>query len=119
MGIDLDLIKQNTIYQSPYSRNHKIPNMLWDVLESFDERERKLFLKFAWGRTQLPPDGSSKWGDGFQIGGVSGAPTRTQAQIDGMLPASHTCFFTIDMPAYSSFEIMKDRILFAIRNCAT
>ena len=42
-----------------------------------------------------------------------------RSDIDGSLPRAHTCFFQIDLPAYSSVEIARDRILFAIRNCVT
>jgi hypothetical protein len=28
--------------------------MFWDVLESFTQEERRLFLQFVWGRTTLP-----------------------------------------------------------------
>lgn len=30
---------------------------------------------------------------------------------------SHTCFFTIDLPAYSSTDVMYDRLNYAISCC--
>jgi len=33
------------------------------------------------------------------------------------LPISHTCFFRIDLPDYTSEEILKKRLLYAIQFC--
>jgi len=33
------------------------------------------------------------------------------------LPISHTCFFTLDLPPYSSEDLMFERISYAIYNC--
>ena len=32
-------------------------------------------------------------------------------------PVSHTCFFTLDLPNYSSETICRERLLYAIHNC--
>lgn len=32
-------------------------------------------------------------------------------------PMSHTCFFTLDLPNYSSENTLHDRLLYAIHNC--
>ena len=32
-------------------------------------------------------------------------------------PISHTCFFRIDLPEYSSAEVLKKRLLYAIEYC--
>ena len=37
--------------------------------------------------------------------------------VDGMLPVSHTCFFSLELPRYSSLELMKTRLRYAIHNC--
>lgn len=36
-----------------------------------------------------------------------------------MILVSHTCFFTIDLPAYSSEEVMYDRLNYAIVSCSS
>jgi hypothetical protein len=38
-------------------------------------------------------------------------------ELDGTLPVSHTCFFSLDLPAYSSYEILRTKLLFSIVNC--
>lgn len=36
---------------------------------------------------------------------------------DTKLPISHTCFFSLELPDYSSYEILREKVLFAILNC--
>ena len=36
---------------------------------------------------------------------------------DISLPVSHTCFFTIDIPKYSSADILYNKLIYAIRFC--
>lgn len=36
---------------------------------------------------------------------------------DNNYPMSHTCFFILDLPNYSSPEKLHDRLLYAIHNC--
>ncbi|CEM13481.1 unnamed protein product [Vitrella brassicaformis CCMP3155] len=43
-------------------------------------------------------------------GGGGVAPRRE----DTMLPSSHTCFFQVDLPAYSSAAILRQKLLYAI-----
>ena len=34
-------------------------------------------------------------------------------------PISHTCFFELEIPEYSSIDIMRERLVYAINNCLT
>jgi hypothetical protein len=36
---------------------------------------------------------------------------------DIMLPVAHTCFFSIELPRYSSYEILRDKLRYAFTNC--
>ncbi|KAL8442877.1 hypothetical protein Emed_007092 [Eimeria media] len=44
-----------------------------------------------------------------------GSEDPIQQQIDRMLPQSHTCFFQVDLPPYSSYEILRSKLLYAVR----
>lgn len=33
------------------------------------------------------------------------------------MPIAHTCFFRCDFPDYSSVEVMKEKLLYAIMYC--
>jgi len=37
--------------------------------------------------------------------------------IDDMLPITHTCFFSIELPAYTTLDVMTERVIFAMVNC--
>ena len=36
---------------------------------------------------------------------------------DDQLPEAHTCFFQLDLPAYSKDKACKEKLLYAIRAC--
>ena len=38
---------------------------------------------------------------------------------DTLFPASHTCFFSIQLPEYRSKQVLHDRLLYAVHNCTT
>ena len=78
----------------------------WRVMESFSDDERSKFLKFVWGRTRLPKEGDEGWTRPFKISPKTGG--------DEKLPIAHTCFFQIELPEYSSEEVMRRRLLTAI-----
>ena len=52
-NIDINLLKSATEY-SGYDFSHQIIQMLWRILESFSQEDRRMFLKFTWGRSRLP-----------------------------------------------------------------
>ena len=35
------------------------------------------------------------------------------------LPVAHTCFFSIELPKYSSDEVMRSKLKFVINHCVT
>lgn len=65
------------------------------------------FLRFAWGRSRLPAGG--KFTEKMRIDATSNDITH--------LPQAHTCFFSIELPAYNSLEMMRDKIVKAITFC--
>ena len=76
----------------------------WKVMEGLDNKDRSQFLRFAWGRSRLPK--TSNWPRPFKL-------TYSKAG-DELLPVSHTCFFQLELPQYSTDAIMKERLLVAI-----
>lgn len=42
---------------------------------------------------------------------------RGSTQPNSSFPKSHTCFFTVDIPEYTTLEAMTDRMRYAIENC--
>jgi len=106
--VDLECLKQHTVYKNCTETDIHIVH-LWQVLEGFSQQQRRSFLRFVWGRSSLP---SEVWERSFTVQLLSGSN-------DLRLPSSHTCFFTLDLPAYSSVEICRERLLYCMSHCVT
>ncbi|RNC57175.1 transferase, partial [Trypanosoma cruzi] len=76
--------------------------MFLDVIASMTDEDRMLLLRFTTGQTRLPLKEAIK----VQRNGTHDS-----------LPTSSTCFFTLRLPSYSSYESMREKILYAIRQC--
>jgi len=101
------------------SPNDDLAKWLWEVLESFSNEERSLFLRFVWGRTRLPRTLADFRGRDFVVqvcsvcewsGGIftSHIWFKIFQQVpdkyhppDHYLPESYTCFFMLKLPRYS------------------
>ena len=105
-GFDIDLLKEHTEFKDSYENNLQFQGWLWKSLEALDEEERENFLRFCWGRSRLPvaKDG---WTHKFAVHPKSGD--------DNALPTGHTCFFQIDIPRYTSQEILEKRLRTAVK----
>jgi hypothetical protein len=84
----------------------------WRILESFPDEDRRRFLRFAWGREVLPLND-----EGFRnsqlVISVQDLPGHSR------LPSSSTCSFKIDLPIYATEEELRNKLLYAIRECVT
>jgi HECT-domain (ubiquitin-transferase) len=95
-----------------YNEQHPVIRRLWTALESFTNDERVLFLEFVWGRSRLPQVGQWPPDVAFKVGPLASSAQR--ALGDRALPIAHTCFFQIELPAYSSERVMKEKLLVAM-----
>ncbi|CAF1166405.1 unnamed protein product, partial [Didymodactylos carnosus] len=120
--IDIDLLRQQTKYTcSGDDHDTSYIQRFWTVLkEKFDAEQKKLFLVFVWGRSTLP-NRAEDFQSSFTIDKLT-----TVDNVDQALPVhvfvsvvvSHTCFFTLDLPPYSTTEIMYERLNYAITHCS-
>jgi hypothetical protein len=85
-------------------------NMLFEVLERFTTDERMAFIKFATGRTRLPASGQN-WTSRLLVQFNTYLPRET---MDNYLPFASTCSSIINIPPYSSVDIMEKRIRTAL-----
>lgn len=113
-GIDIDLLEANTEYDDDVSPDDFFIQSLWRVLRAFDENDKCAFLRFVWARTRLPLS-SSEFHQKFKIQIAVGEGMTENP--DNSLPKSHTCFFSLSIPKYTSDEATKRQILYAIHNC--
>jgi len=106
--VDIEILRRHTKYSGSLSAASPLTKFLFQALHSFNMEERQLFLRFVWGRNRLPAT-DSDWSQTFTINQLSAG--------DDALPIAHTCFFSIDLPNYSTAEVLRKKVLYAIYNC--
>ncbi|SPQ94601.1 unnamed protein product (mitochondrion) [Plasmodiophora brassicae] len=126
--IDIQLLREKTIYSGNVREADPHIQMFWRVIESFSAQDRREFLQFVWGRSRLPTTKVGFGKDAFKISDHTAAILAQNAMPltygtsmihDQYLPVAHTCFFALELPRYSSDAIMSDKLLYAIHNCKT
>jgi hypothetical protein len=76
--------------------------MFWEVLESLDQVERAQLINFCSGRSRLPLAA-----DDFPMKfKLTMPPIRSIENPDDYLPIAQTCFFSLSLPKYTSFEVI-------------
>ncbi|ETW18996.1 hypothetical protein PFFVO_02203, partial [Plasmodium falciparum Vietnam Oak-Knoll (FVO)] len=107
--IDLNDLKENVEYHN-YTANSIQIIWLWDVLQEFDENKKASFLQFVTGTSRVPLGGFKN------LMGMRGAQKMIiyKAYGEDRLPTAHTCFNQLDLPEYSSKELLKSKLIRAI-----
>ncbi|GAB9463599.1 hypothetical protein Gpo141_00001053 [Globisporangium polare] len=118
LDINVELLKRHTRYSSGMSPD-KFPHleMFWRVLSSFNEENKRRFINFAWGQDTLPADDAEF--DRTHTRLLIKVPPVTEKSQDVLLPKADTCFFNIELPAYSSEAVMREKLLLAITLCTS
>ena len=110
--IDVDVLKKISSYSSCSETDEYIVRF-WKAIEGFTEHEKRLYLKFVWGRSRLPPEDHLKeCRHTVMLHSAGHYPDH-----DIQFPEAHTCFFQIDLPRYTKDQIARDKILYAIEAC--
>lgn len=112
--VDVDLLQANTEYDDDLSSTDAHIMSFWRVLRAFDDRDRSQFLRFVWARSRLPTR-ANDFHQKFKIHSPTGEGAREDP--DKYLPKAHTCFFSINLPRYSSDEIMSKKLTYTMYNC--
>lgn len=112
-GLSLDainLLEKMTNY-SGYLPSDAVVINFWRMMrERMDEDMRAKLLTFVWGRSRLPVN-EADFERKFTITRIS------RSSADKTFPIAHTCGFSVDVPPYSSLDVMHDRFSYAINNC--
>jgi len=108
--IDIQLLKRHTEYSNVSST---APHILyfWEVLESFNQQERRAFIQFVWAQERLPANDQEfiRTSTRMLI-----KPFMGTTEPDNTFPKADTCFFNLTLPEYSSAEILRTKLLMAI-----
>merc|ERR1712241_1492209 len=112
--INIDDLKANTEYHK-YSAPSLQIVWFWRALRSFDQTDRAKFLQFVTGSSKVPLQGFGA------LEGMNGAQ-KFQVHRDDRstdrLPAAHTCFNQLDLPAYETYDKLRNYLLKAIQECS-
>lgn len=110
--MDVALLKQCTEYEEI---DENTPHVIyfWQVLEEMSNEERTKFLRFVWARSRMP-NSVKDFPMNFKLQAAHYQGARTSPDL--YLPHAQTCFFSLSLPAYTSKEILRKKLIFAIEN---
>ncbi|KAF4029479.1 HECT domain-containing protein [Phytophthora infestans] len=111
--VDVNLLEKCTEYSSCSPTDDHII-WFWRALRDFSHEERSAFLRFVWGRSRLPAS-ADEFPQRFKLQSFN--MERAGRSVDAYMPVAHTCFFSIEIPAYSSENVLREKLLYAIYNC--
>lgn len=105
-------LRNHTTYEE-YNENDKIIKDFWNVLSEFNDTEINNFMNFAWAKTRISSNGID-----FDFV-IRRRYVSAEENPDDYLPTSHTCFYSLDLPYYTTKEIMKNKLKYAIFEALT
>jgi len=112
--INIDDLKANTEYHKYTATSLQIV-WFWRALRSFDQTDRAKFLQFVTGSSKVPLQG---FGALEGMNGVQKFQIHRDDRSTDRLPAAHTCFNQLDLPAYETYDKLRSYLLKAIQECS-
>jgi hypothetical protein len=104
--VSVERLRDMAVYKN-FSKSDETVKFLWDVLEhDFTPEQRIKFLEYVWARARLPS--SSSIMRPFNIVKMDCNTPDTH------LPSARTCFFEISLPQYTSRDVMRQKLAYAI-----
>ncbi|KAH6941939.1 hypothetical protein HPB50_024455 [Hyalomma asiaticum] len=108
--VDLEDLREHTHYEGGYSATHPVVQAFWRVLEGFDERQRRLLLKFVTSCSRPPLLGFKDLVPQFCIHSAGPEP--------GRLPTASTCMNLLKLPEITDEAQLREKLLYAIESGA-
>ena len=109
-----------------YTRESAAVQALATVLAALTRAQRRLFLLFVTGAPRLPVGGFGALVPRLTVArkpppalpaGARADAAAVRAATDAMLPSANCCFALLKLPSYSSADVLRERLLYAIENC--
>ena len=107
--ISIEDLQRITEYGDGVNNENDTIKRFWRVVECFSMKERRKLLEFVTARSSIPVPPHPPISFKIVI----------NRSNDCVLPQSQTCFSILKLPNYSSDEIMKERLLYAIHHTVT
>ncbi|TNN55021.1 putative E3 ubiquitin-protein ligase HERC6 [Liparis tanakae] len=107
-------LKQNTVYEGVYSATppHPTIQMFWEVFDELSEDQKKAFLWFVTGFEGVPVLGMEQIKMKVKVPNLSF--DQYYLSYDQYHPKTHTCDSTLELPLYSTKEIMQTKLTEAL-----
>ncbi|GFO08492.1 E3 ubiquitin-protein ligase hecw2 [Plakobranchus ocellatus] len=113
--IDIADWRRNTDYRSGYHDQDPVIQWFWEAIEKFDNEHQLRLLQFVTGTSSIPYEG-------FAALRGSNGPRKFCIEKWGKitsLPRAHTCFNRLDLPPYSSFDMLFEKLVRAVIETST
>lgn len=111
--LDVQLLKKWTSYKNGAEPTDNHVRYFWEVMENdLTPQEHVLFLRFVSGRTRLPTSEVELQREYCHL-----TISTAGALSPSALPTAHLCFFTLELPRYTSREQTLTKLRFAIAHC--
>ncbi|XP_032906571.1 E3 ubiquitin-protein ligase HECW1 isoform X3 [Amblyraja radiata] len=113
--IDLNDWRNNTEYRSGYHDGHIVIKWFWTAVEHFNNEQRLRLLQFVTGTSSIPYEGFTalRGSNGLRRFCIEKWGKVTS------LPRAHTCFNRLDLPPYSSYSMLYEKLLTAVEETST
>ncbi|KAK8843764.1 hypothetical protein M9Y10_024834 [Tritrichomonas musculus] len=109
--IDINDLRENTYFTFPYTADHPVIKMFFNVLSRWDSENLSKFLMFLTGSSQVPVNGFKEYKEnGKQIKIAPGGNK-------DRLCVAHTCFNILDLPEYENEDELNSKLLQSIQEC--
>ncbi|XP_017348042.2 E3 ubiquitin-protein ligase NEDD4-like isoform X3 [Ictalurus punctatus] len=110
--VDVNDWRQHTVYKNGYCPNHPVIQWFWKAVLLMDAEKRIRLLQFVTGTSRVPMNGFA------ELYGSNGPQLFTIEQwgTPDKLPRAHTCFNRLDLPAYETFDDLREKLLMAVEN---
>ncbi|KAI3649535.1 hypothetical protein MP228_005167 [Amoeboaphelidium protococcarum] len=108
--IDVNDWESNTEFKGGYTADDQVIKWFWQCVRSFDNEKKARLLQFVTGTSRIPVNGFK------DLMGSDGPRKFTieKAGEPSRLPKSHTCFNRIDLPPYTSYEQLVNKLTLAV-----
>lgn len=105
--VDIDDLRKHTVLGGYHEADLTVQHF-WKVLEGFDQRMRKAFLKFVTSSPNPPLLGFSQLNPLFAI--------RKAGDDTSRLPTASTCVNMLKLPDYADEQTCEDKLRYAIQS---
>jgi len=106
---------ENTRCDHGFSHDSPTVQFLLETMCEFDGDQQRQFLMFVTGSPRLPLGGFKSLEPKLTVVRKDGSGPANQPH-DEYLPSVNCCFYYLKLPVYSTRQILKERLLYAMQH---